>query len=627
MLRASPVLLEERGGGVPAPLAKELTKVTTPVSLLLMMLVVALLSVNARFPSPFFVGYAQLAAVGSLALGVIAFAMGVTWLVRSRPESRRAALYLGLLAAGVLLLHLYIVNSPATSTPGTLSGTVGTAFHDSDLQVSSFFSGSQLRVSIIDAGSSSDSHAVAQVSVFLDNKALPSSVLSPLPTFTNPLEPTSTSSLGYGSESTATWSVSATPASVLRVDYSYLTCFHVPNVNDTRAVYGCVMDETYYVPSALGLLSGNQCAPYADSCNVEHPPLAKAFIAGGIAVFGLNDLGWRISSVVLGTLSIPLLFVLAYSVTGNRRLSYFATLIFAADTLFFVHSSAAVIDVPAVFFSLLGFILYFRRASFWKVDNYIASGVFFGLAALSKETALFALAAAASYELLFGNGIPRAKLYRLLGIMAPAVLVFVGVVQLYDLLFASSALPWFYRHIGFMLSYGSGLKGGGWTGALFGKYITPLDWLIAYQPIGYLVVKVSSSTLTYVSVGYYGIASLVVVWMVFIWIPLAAARLVKGRRAGTPLSADDRFGVFLTVWFLWSYVPYIVLWLFGRVTYPFYIVPAIPALAAGAAYFLTREWFPSKMAIVYLVAAFGIFFLYFPVKDFLPVAVRVWLGR
>ena len=62
-------------------------------------------------------------------------------------------------------------------------------------------------------------------------------------------------------------------------------------------------------------------------------------------------------------------------------------------------------------------------------------------------------------------------------------------------------------------------------------------------------------------------------------------------------------------------------------TYPFYILPALPALVGGSAYFLTRDWFPRRMAVVYVVAAFALFFLYFPVKDFLPDFVLVWLGR
>ena len=103
--------------------------------------------------------------------------------------------------------------------------------------------------------------------------------------------------------------------------------------------------------------------------------------------------------------------------------------------------------------------------------------------------------------------------------------------------------------------------------------------------------------------------------------------IIRSGRGWLAIDGDNRFGALLVVWFLWSYVPYLALWLYGRVTYPFYLLPAIPALAGGAAYFVTRSWFPRRMAWVYLAAALALFFLYFPVKDFLPEFVRAWLGR
>jgi hypothetical protein len=115
--------------------------------------------------------------------------------------------------------------------------------------------------------------------------------------------------------------------------------------------------------------------------------------------------------------------------------------------------------------------------------------------------------------------------------------------------------------------------------------------------------------------------------MLFLWVPLAAYSVLKGRRLKAPLTTEVKFGAFLLVWFLWTYVPYLLLWFYGRVTYPFYFLPAIPALAAGAAYFMRNPWFPQKMIPFYVIAAFGIFLLYFPVKDFLPDYVRAWLGH
>ena len=126
---------------------------------------------------------------------------------------------------------------------------------------------------------------------------------------------------------------------------------------------------------------------------------------------------------------------------------------------------------------------------------------------------------------------------------------------------------------------------------------------------------------------HYGVANPAIVWMVYLWLPVTLYPILKQWKWRSALDGGRRLGAFLSVWFLWSYVPYLALWAYGRVTYPFYLLPAVPALSIGASWFITREWFPRKMAIVYVVAIFAIFFLFFPVKSFLPIPVRVLLGH
>lgn len=398
---------------------------------------------------------------------------------------------------------------------------------------------------------------------------------------------------------------------------------------------GCVMDEVFYVPAAQDLIQGTQCAPYADNCNMEHPFLAKALIASGIEIFGFNDLGWRFFNAVLGSLSIPMLFALVYMLSGNKRLSYFSSFLFMTDTMFFAHASVALIDVPAIFFALFAFLVYFRKGRIWKIDNVTASGFLLGLALLSKETAIFAVATLFTYELLFAEGsfrqvaIGAAKLT-----LAAAVVFFIGL-QSYDTLFAAAKVPTFLQHLEFIFKYGGALIGGGWKDPVLGRYINPLDWLLYYTPVSYLVTTVTVTitggtvvqTLSYIGVGFYGVNNVIVLWLVFVWVPIVIYRLLKKVPEGQKRSGDDRAMLVMLLWFAWSYLPYIALWQYGRVTYPFYILPAVPALATGAAYFVTRDWFPSKVAWFYLVAALGWFVWYFPLKDFLPTYIRAVLGH
>jgi len=115
-----------------------------------------------------------------------------------------------------------------------------------------------------------------------------------------------------------------------------------------------VLDEYHYVPQARALLSGFKIPLW-------HPPLGVYLIAFGIAVFGDRGVGWRFSSVVFGVLSILVLYLLVRRSTGNKSIALLSSTLYAFDSLTFVQSSIAMLDVFFVFFMLLGFLLYWRN--------------------------------------------------------------------------------------------------------------------------------------------------------------------------------------------------------------------------------------------------------------------------
>jgi predicted membrane-bound dolichyl-phosphate-mannose-protein mannosyltransferase len=419
--------------------------------------------------------------------------------------------------------------------------------------------------------------------------------------------------------------------------FTHLYIINSPSTPDCysseKRVNGCVMDEVYYVPAAEMLLSGKPCAPYAENCNLEHPFLSKAFIAAGIQLFGLNVFGWRFFQVFLGSLSIPVLFGVCMMATKNRRLAYYASLLLAFDTLFFVHSSIAVIDVHGIFFALLSFLFYFSKLHLWKFDRLILAGISLALAGLSKETSIFFLFFLLSYHLLFGGGAFRSRLLDSIKISVIVAVVFSIGLQIFDTLMAPS-VGTFLSHLRFIITYGSSLTGPGWIDSLLKTPITPFDWLLFYSPVGYYITNVTvtagESVIKYVGIGYYGITNKLETWLTFLWAPYVIYLLVKQRRnkiEQETTSADFRLANFSLFWLIWTYFPYVLLYLFGRVTYPFYLLPAVPAMAIGGAYILSREWFPRIVALFFLVAVFGWFLLYYPDKSFLPAWLREILGR
>ncbi len=420
--------------------------------------------------------------------------------------------------------------------------------------------------------------------------------------------------------------------------------------DSTKNVDGCIMDEVYYVPAAQTLLSGEKCAPYADNCNLEHPFLSKALIAAGIAIFGNDVFGWRIFEVILGTFSIPVLFGICWSVTRNSRLSLYASFLLAFETLFFVHSSIAVIDISAMFFALLGFLFYFARARWWKFDRITLTAIAFGLSALSKETAIMLLLVLVVYHMLFAEGDPVRRFSSTLELGLGVFLVFAVGLQVYDSLFGAGSATNFLGQIDFILKYGASLvmtpsvraclfnyhptDSCGWIDSVLNTPIAPLNWVTYYSPIGYLITNVKvtspSATYTYVAAGYYGITNQFEVWMVYLWGAYIVYLWRKTRGTSFASEAErNEFGLarLSLLWVLIIFFAYVALFFYGRVTYPYYFIQAVPALAIGAAYFLTRSWFPKEISYIVLGGVFLWFFIFYPDKSFLPEQFRAWLGH
>ena len=431
--------------------------------------------------------------------------------------------------------------------------------------------------------------------------------------------------------------------------------------DDVKNVNGCIMDESYYVPAAENMLNGTQCGPTVPNCNTEHPFLSKALMAAGIALLGDNSAGWRIFNVLLGTFSLPLLFFLVLKLSGSRKASYLSALPLGLDVMFFAQSSAALIDIPMVFFALLAFVLYVYRVRLWKLDRFTLAGICLGLSALSKETAIFLLATLATYHLVAGEGGKTLRFATAVEIVVVTAGVFVLGLQLYDSLLARAAFPTFLDQIHYMLSYGSSLIGPGWTynpsGCTLGTagciQITPLSWMTYYQPVTYYGTLVSVCTnsvngtclgtpYSYAGIAYYGVTNLLETWTTYLWLPLAALamwKVLKPRPAGgleefgfvdlapRGFSTDAKLAALSLIWFSWNYFPYVALFAAGRVTYPFYFIPALPAVAMGCSYFLTRKWVPRYTWVLYAIGAFVFFFVFFPYKAFLPDWLRAMIGK
>src|SRR4051812_7113155 len=144
-----------------------------------------------------------------------------------------------------------------------------------------------------------------------------------------------------------------------------------------------IFDEKYYV-NASRMLAGIPPSRdiYQDKAmsldpNSEHPPLAKLITAASILILGDNAYGWRIPSVLFGTLSVLFMYRIGSRIGGGPVAGLLAAMLLSCDNLFFVHSRIFTLDISMLAFMLLGFDLYLGGRP-------TLSGLAFALAALCK---------------------------------------------------------------------------------------------------------------------------------------------------------------------------------------------------------------------------------------------------
>lgn len=309
-----------------------------------------------------------------------------------------------------------------------------------------------------------------------------------------------------------------------------------------------VLDEQHYVKDARSIIAENHDE------RPEHPPLAKLFITGGLYLFGDNPWGWRIPSIIMGTISIILFFFICRKLGMSRRAVNIATFLLAFENFTFMQASIAMLDVFFVTLTLAFFLLYLYR-------QYILSGIFIGLAATAKL-----YAAIAAPPLLIHWLFSRTKQSRWFAatvILAP--ISFIALLPLFDFAISHTFQNPLDR-IKEMLTLSGSLTFATTTHPALSR---PWEWVLSYRPMAYWFGPDAS----YTWIGGYTGAISPVVWGVIIPVVLFMIyKAVKGNDAG----------LFGFAWFFGTFLLWIPISIAtNRVSFVFYFYPTIGALCLG----------------------------------------------
>lgn len=189
-------------------------------------------------------------------------------------------------------------------------------------------------------------------------------------------------------------------------------------------------DETYYVKDAWSLWElgyegtwdkdANPAFEQGDTSGLSdrgsfivHPPLGKWIIAVGMGLLGQgSSFGWRLTTALVGTGLVLLLYFFALLVSRSIVVSSVASGLLAIDGLGIVMSRTALLDISLAFFILLGtyFVVLDRRRSIpiiersapanpeplwgrvlWRRPWLLAAGVALGAATAVKWSGMYAI--------------------------------------------------------------------------------------------------------------------------------------------------------------------------------------------------------------------------------------------
>jgi dolichyl-phosphate-mannose--protein O-mannosyl transferase len=191
---------------------------------------------------------------------------------------------------------------------------------------------------------------------------------------------------------------------------------------------GEVFDEVYFPVDAYHDIKGIEtCRPSmvedplggrpTGACQFNYfdpePPLAKMFIGAGEwgygwyrATFegakgdyidlGFNTFGWRIAGCIIGSLCIPMMYLLARRLWANRLFALAAAVLVCFDGMFFIQSRIGMIDIFPIFLILLGYYVFLvhiqSRTPRSSLITLVLLGIVLGIGIASKWIVLAALA-------------------------------------------------------------------------------------------------------------------------------------------------------------------------------------------------------------------------------------------
>jgi predicted membrane-bound dolichyl-phosphate-mannose-protein mannosyltransferase len=331
---------------------------------------------------------------------------------------------------------------------------------------------------------------------------------------------------------------------------------------DTSYYSSMFFDEIYFGRTAFEIMRDQPI--YENS----HPYLGKLLMIPGIKTFGMTPFGWRFMNALFAGLLVFMAYFFALHLFRKHRYAFGAAFLMTYSFMHLAQARIGLIDTFGVFFVFVSYFYLYRFIVAQQLSRLITSGVFFGLAAAVKWSAIFAslgFVFIAFYLLL--SRYPLEKRYAgykllLYGILSYGVVAFlVYVISFWDIYAHTGSLTSIYNYNTNMYNYHSTLQ------ATHPYSSSWWQWPLNIQPMGYFK-KIKDGLLS--SINAFGNPA--IFWMGIVALFYLIISAVK---------KHSLEAVFILFAFLGLYLPYIFV---GRLMFIYHFYYAVPFLILSIIY-------------------------------------------
>jgi 4-amino-4-deoxy-L-arabinose transferase-like glycosyltransferase len=272
----------------------------------------------------------------------------------------------------------------------------------------------------------------------------------------------------------------------------------------------------------------------------EYPPLYFWLEATSFQLFGINDFAAKLPTALCGLATFVLVYFLTYELTGQSWLSLLAMLVLMSTQFFLKNATHAMTDVPFTFFFTLTIFAYIKGLQ--KSIYLVLLGLPLGLALLTRS---------------------------IIGFLAVGIIVAHLILTKRYKFFWS---PWLI--LGFLLALAFPFA---WYGSQV--HLHGGEVLAAHLRFVNSKIHADSGGNNWTTVFNYPMSLLKYYWP---WLPFLLVGLALEARA--MMETKDSVATLLTVWVLFIFIPFS----FAQTRYPRYIMAVYPAFSILSAIALDR---------------------------------------